>query len=116
MSLREHLALARRVATADDGEASDEPRAIPMTEEFLAAAGVNPWAGEKSMPLWIPDPQMAAMSDRSRRAAQDAGLTLRPLAATLRDGMWWRSNNGGGAGLTDEDERDLLTQWRAAHD
>ncbi len=116
LTLAEHLAVSREVGVAEGGAGVDEPWLLPMPADFLQAHGVNPWAGEKSLPLWIPDESMAAMSARSVAAAHANGLRLRPLADTLRDGMWWRGNNGGGAGLNDADERDLIAAWRARAD
>lgn len=116
LTLGEHLAVAREVGVAEGGAGVDEPRILPMPAEFLQEQGVNPWAGEKSLPLWIPGSENVAMSARSVAAARAAGLKLRPLADTLRDGMWWRGNNGGGAGLADADEREVIAAWRAQAD
>ena len=113
LTLAEHLSVAREVGVAEGGAGVDEPRILPMPESFLEEQGVNPWAGEKSLPLWIPGTDMSAMSRRSVAAAHAAGLRLRPLADTLRDGMWWRGNNGGGAGLGDVDERAVIDAWHA---
>ena len=53
------------------------------------------------------------MNDRSTARARAAGLTTRPLQDTLTDTLIWeesRTNPGPhGAGLTDEEERQLLT-------
>lgn len=114
VSLREHLTLAREVAVAEGGAGVDEPRGLGIPSKFLLENGVNQWAGEKSMPLWLADPMFAAMNDRSTDAALAAGLRRRALADTLRDGMWWRGNNGGTAGLSDAEEREIIAAWREA--
>ena len=61
----------------------------------------------------IDDPDWYGMDDRSTVRARAVGLTTRPLEDTLTDTLIWeqsRSNPGPhGAGLTDEEERQLLT-------
>ncbi len=116
LTLRDHLAIAREVGVAEGGAGVDEPRILPMPAAFLLEHGVAEWAGDNSLPLWIADESMGAMSARSAKLAAANGLRLRPLADTLRDGMWWRGNNGGGAGLSDAGEREVIAAWRAQPD
>ncbi len=84
------------------------------TGEWLREQGVTPWMGARSLPLWIGDPDWVGFSTRSNARAKAAGLRLRPLAETLRDGLAWElSGMRQGprrAGLTDADEADLLAQ------
>jgi 2'-hydroxyisoflavone reductase len=104
--LAEHLALARTVAGH-----TGPVRAAPP--EWFTDHGVQMWMGPTSLPLWIDDPDWYGMNDHSTARARDAGLTTRPLQDTLTETLVWeesRSNPGPhGAGLTDEEERQLLT-------
>lgn len=105
----DHIAAARTAA-----ESTATP--VPAPEAFLLENAVAPWAGPKSLPLWIGDPGLYGLVDRSNARAIGAGLRLRPLAETLADGL--AGDNGAGldvahgAGLTDEEERTLLTHLR----
>lgn len=55
----------------------------------LEAQGVQPWAGERSLPLWLPRPEYDGMLDHDVEPSLAAGLTLRPLADTARDTLAW---------------------------
>jgi hypothetical protein len=79
----------------------------PLSDEVLLARGVAPWAGERSLPLWIPDDDHQGMNDRPADRARAAGLTRRPLVETLADGLAWEQRqlvHPHGAGLSDDDE------------
>jgi 2'-hydroxyisoflavone reductase len=106
MALAEHLEIARGVA----GHAGP---VFVLDQQELSAADVNPWAGERSLPLWLPLPDFAGFMSRSNTAAKAAGLTLRPLAETLADTLAWELAAGPdrprNAGLTADEERRLLT-------
>lgn len=95
-----------------DGEA--EVVAIPG--EWLAAHGVNYWAGPESLPLWLPPGQDGFMA-RSNDAARAAGLQLSPWMDTVRDTLADERRRGLGrerkAGLSPETERRLLREYRA---
>lgn len=108
--LGEHLEQARRAS------GSRTPM-IPVPASWLEDQGVAPWAGERSLPLWIPDPSWRGFMARSGRRALGAGLVLRPLAQTLSDGVRWQQESGReppASGLTAVDEGDLLARWSAA--
>jgi nucleoside-diphosphate-sugar epimerase len=96
----DHLAAAR--AVAGGGESVLAP------SQWLLDQGVAPWAGPRSLPLWLPDPEWSGMNSRSNARARAAGLVLRPLADTLVDGAAAATATVLGAGLTDDDERELL--------
>jgi 2'-hydroxyisoflavone reductase len=100
-----HLALAREVA----GHAGP---VVAAGQDWLIAHHVQPWMGERSLPLWLPMPEYAGFSARDGSAARAAGLTTRPLADTLADTLAWeldRNLHGPRrAGLSDHDERRLL--------
>jgi 2'-hydroxyisoflavone reductase len=75
-------------------------------EEFLTAAGVQPWT---EMPLWAPG---HTLLDRVVcDAAIAAGLRFTPLATTLRDTLIWETEHGKrGASLAPERETELLAE------
>lgn len=97
--LGEHLAVAARVAGYTG-------RLVRVPAADLAAHGVQEWMGPKSLPLWLADPEWVGMNARSTERASAAGLRRRPLEQTLADALPER--RPGGAGLTDEEERELL--------
>ena len=101
------LAAARKVAGHTD-------ELVPVTPDWLAAHGVSPWMGERSLPLWLPWPDLAGMMTVDNGAAQRAGLTVRPLPQTFTDALAWELRSGPGrprkAGLSPTDETDLITQ------
>ena len=109
--LPEHLEVARRVA----GHTGPVVAADPA---WLREQGVAPWMGERSLPLWLDDPDWAGFTARDSSRARAAGLTSRPLEQTLADTLAWElTRDLGGprrAGLDDDDERALLAAWRAA--
>lgn len=84
----------------------------------MTAYDVQPWMGERSLPLWLPMPEYAGFSSRDNSAAKAAGLTTRPLAETLADTLTWELGRNlhrpRRAGLSDHDERRLLQALTAA--
>ena len=108
--LGEHLATARGVA-GHDGPL------VPVSTAWLVEHGVEEWAGERSLPMWLSTPGWEAFGSRSNAAARATGLELRPLAETLRDTLAWELQAGPGrarrAGLSPEDERALIAAARA---
>lgn len=107
MPLADHLRVARDVA-------GHSGPLVEVSPEWLSEHGVAPWGGPKSLPLWLPLPDYAGFADRSNRAAVAAGLALRPLTETLADGLAWELAHPGerSAGLTDEQERELIVAAR----
>lgn len=85
---------------------------VLVDQDWLMAHEVEPWAGERSLPLWLPLPDYAGFSARSVEAAFGAGLRTRPLVETARDGLAWEMTAGPGrprkAGLPPADERALI--------
>jgi 2'-hydroxyisoflavone reductase len=108
-----HLETARTVA----GHAGP---VVPVDQEWLLAHDVEPWMGERSLPLWLPLPDYAGFNSRDGSAARAAGLVTRPLADTLADTLAWELASGPDrprrAGLTADDERSLLGAARAGSD
>ena len=80
-------------------------------EDWLADHDVEPWMGPRSLPLWLP-PESVALNAHDLSRAASLGLRTRPLAETLADTLAWELAEPGErrAGLTDEDERELLEE------
>ena len=80
--------------------------------DWLTAHEVTPWAGPRSMPLWLPMPEYAGFAARKGLDAVQHGLRHRPLAQTLADTLAWELTRPAGlarrAGLSDAAERELL--------
>nr|WP_254281352.1 NAD-dependent epimerase/dehydratase family protein [Frigoribacterium sp. VKM Ac-2836] len=109
-SLTDHLAAARQI-TGHTGEV------VPVDETWLEAHEVAPWAGPRSLPLWVPVTTHAGFGARAGGAGRAAGLVPRPVHETLRDVLAWELSRPGpvgphGAGLTPGDERDLIAAAR----
>lgn len=69
------------------------PAVVDPGEAWLLRAGVAPWAGLGSLPLWVPT-EGAGHNARSATAARAAGLTARPLVDTVRDALRWERELG----------------------
>jgi nucleoside-diphosphate-sugar epimerase len=84
---------------------------VPVAPDALTAAGVQPWAGPASLPLWLPDDYLGIAS-RDTAPAAAAGLRCRPVADTARAALEHERALGldrdRGAGLTPEQESPLL--------
>jgi len=106
VSLDEHLSTARAVAGFDGEMVARDPG-------WLAEHEVSPWAGPRSLPLWLPE-ELAGLNAHDTTRARDAGLAPRPLEQTLADMLAWELAEGAGrerrAGLTDDEERELLEE------
>ena len=78
-------------------------------EDWLAAHDVQPWAGPRSLPLWLPA-ESYPLAAHDLSCAASLGLRTRPLSETLADTLAWELAEPGerGAGLSDEEERELL--------
>lgn len=83
---------------------------LPADGGWLAARGVSPWAGARSLPLWLDDPAWSGFMTRRNDAAKAAGLALRPLTDTFRAALRWQEGTGDppASGLADAEERELL--------
>ena len=105
-ALFDHLETARRVA----GHTGPVVRA---DQQWLLDQGVQPWIGERSLPLWLVDPNWLGFNARDSSKARQVGLSTRPLEQTLADTLSWEltrpTDHPRRAGLTDNDERTLLT-------
>lgn len=107
--LAEHLATARAVA-------GHEGPVVAAPSGWLTEQGVAAWGGPRSLPLWLDDPDWEGFLTHDSSRARAAGLTYRPLEETLRDTLAWELASTGpwphGAGLTDDDEREVLARLR----
>ncbi|GAA1151273.1 SDR family oxidoreductase [Ornithinicoccus hortensis] len=76
----------------------------------LTGHDVRPWAGPRSLPLWLPGPELAGLMDRDVSASREAGLTCRPLSDTARDTLAWtrQTPDAKVGGLSPEEERQVL--------
>ncbi|HUQ58985.1 NAD-dependent epimerase/dehydratase family protein [Lentzea sp.] len=85
---------------------------VPVREEVLKELEINPWAGPRSLPLWLPL-EWAGMVGRDVSQALAAGLRPRPLAETALDSLEYERGLGldrpRKAGLTPEEEQEILT-------
>ena len=79
---------------------------------FLVEQGVEQWM---ELPLWLHEPEYAAMLSTPVERAVAAGLRARPLEETARDTLdWVRSGEAPAdppAGLDREKERQVLDAW-----
>lgn len=104
-TLPEFLAEARNVA-------GHVGQAVSATDDWLIAQGVAEWMGPRSLPLWLADPEWLGFAARQGHKILANGLKPRPLAETLADVLAWEESRTivglRGAGLSDEDEGELL--------
>jgi 2'-hydroxyisoflavone reductase len=85
-----------------------------VEQSYLLAEGVQPWMGERSLPLWLPLPEYAGFASRDVSASLAAGLRTRDVAESARDTLSWLQGESAqltGAGITPEDEAELLRKW-----
>jgi len=85
---------------------------VAADQQWLLAQGVQEWMGERSLPLWLTDPDWLGFNANDSSKARRAGLSTRPLDQTLADTLAWELSREGDrirqAGLPDKDERALL--------
>lgn len=89
------------------------PQLTWVPQDFLAEHEVQPWAGPRSVPLWLPRPEYDGMLAHDPAPSLDAGLRLRPVADTARDTAAWleRTPDAARTGLTLDEEVELLAAW-----
>jgi len=101
----DYLETARRVA-------DHHGRVVAASREWLLGHGVQEFAGPKSMPLWLSDPDWRAFMDRSNARAKQLGLSIRPLSETLADVLEWERAEGldrpRKTGLTTREQDELV--------
>ncbi|MCH1864930.1 NAD-dependent epimerase/dehydratase family protein [Nocardioides sp. CFH 31398] len=82
-----------------------------VDQDTLLAHGVAPWAGPRSLPLWLPLPEHAGLMAHDPGPARAAGLAVRAPEDTAADTAAWlatRPDPPPGEGLTRDEEQDLL--------
>jgi len=89
-----------------------ESEIVWVDEAFLVEQGVEQWM---ELPMWLHEPEYAAMQSTPRERALAAGLRTRPLAETARDTLDWvrrgEAPSDPPAGLDREKERRVLDSW-----
>jgi 2'-hydroxyisoflavone reductase len=92
------------------------PELTWVPQEFLAEREVEPWAGPRSVPLWLPRPEYDGMLAHDATPSYDAGLVTRPLADTARDTLAWlrATPDATLTGLGREEEAEVLAAWAEA--
>lgn len=109
IALGDYLAMAREIA-GHDGEL------VTVDQQWITEHRIEPWAGERSLPLWLPQPEYAGFATRSVTAARAAGLQTRSWEDSIRDTLSWELQAGPGrtrrAGLSPDDERALIADAR----
>jgi 2'-hydroxyisoflavone reductase len=110
-------ALADLLAETARGVGVD-PQWVWVDQEFLLEQKVEPWMGDRSVPLWLPRPEYDGMMAHDTAAPFAAGLGPRPVADTARDTLAWMRSEPSyvRTGLTQEEEAQLLEAWRGAAD
>jgi nucleoside-diphosphate-sugar epimerase len=87
---------------------------VPAEDAWLSERGIQPWAGEDSLPLWLPQPDYAGFMSRTNQAAKQAGLRLGSLVETAEAALRWEHELGldrtRRAGLGPARERGLLDE------
>ncbi|MFI9811116.1 NAD-dependent epimerase/dehydratase family protein [Saccharothrix variisporea] len=85
---------------------------VRIPEKVLEEHGIAPWAGPRSLPLWLPGSHRSLMF-RDAGPALAAGLKPRPTAETALDSLEYERGLGSDrqrrAGLTADVEAELLT-------
>jgi 2'-hydroxyisoflavone reductase len=109
-ALGDVLALAREVA----GHTGD---VVEAHTDWLTKRGVTGWAGPRSLPLWLPEPEYAGFGARDDSRARRHGVDRRPLRDTLVDVLADERQRGldrpRRAGLSRADELELLHELGA---
>ncbi|MGQ5262759.1 NAD-dependent epimerase/dehydratase family protein [Micromonospora sp. ZYX-F-536] len=96
-----------------------DPVVTWVDQDFLVARDVREWSGERALPLWARLPEWGGLMDRDVRPARDAGLTIRPLADTVRATAAWMAAEPDAVrqgGLAPADEAAVLGEWQAVRD
>jgi nucleoside-diphosphate-sugar epimerase len=87
-----------------------------VPQDFLAGQEVEPWAGPRSLPVWLPLPDYAGLMAHDVAASYDAGLRTRPVADTARDTLAWLREHPDATvtGIGPDDEAEVLAAWHAS--
>lgn len=91
-----------------------DPSIVVCDPDWLIAHEVEMWAGPRALPLWLPEADSWVMQRPCRRA-RAAGLVSRDPVDTVGDLLIGDPDQplGTRAGLTRDDEAELLALWRS---
>ena len=99
-------ALGDLLAEVAAGVGRPDPLLTWVDSGFLEEQGVEPWAGDTSIPLWLPRPEYDGMMAHDPGPALAAGLRLRPVGDTARDSL-----GGTVHGIGPDREAEVLASW-----
>ena len=87
-----------------------------VPQEFLAEQEVEPWAGPRALPVWLPLPEYAGLMTHDVTASYAAGLSTRPIGDTARDTLAWlrATPDAKVSGIGRDDEAEVLAAWHAS--
>jgi nucleoside-diphosphate-sugar epimerase len=100
------VAIGDLLAEVAAGVGASTPLLTWIESGFLESRGVEPWAGDGSVPLWLPRPEYDGMMAHDPGPAVAAGLRLRPVGDTARDSLEAPVH-----GISAEREAELLAAW-----
>ncbi len=106
------------LAETSAGVGNDTPDIVWTGQDFLMERGVEPWAGPRALPLWLPRPDYEGMMTHDAGPAMGAGLAVRPVAETAADTLaWLRADpDAPHTGISRSREAELLGAWHALQD
>lgn len=90
------------------GVGNPDPDLTWVDSEFLEAQGVVPWAGEGSVPMWLPRPEYDGMLAHDPAPALAAGLRLRPVEETAPGCL-----DSSVHAISPEREAEVLAAWHS---
>lgn len=108
----ERLTMASFLDTCEQKVGAKELELVRVEDGVLQRAGIEPWT---ELPLWIPASKtnLAGVMRLDRSKAVEAGLTCRPVGATIADTLAWDNTRDPAAprvaGLSDEREALVLS-------
>jgi nucleoside-diphosphate-sugar epimerase len=102
------MPFAEMLAGIAAGVGNPTPDLTWIDQDFLEAQEVAPWAGEGSLPLWLPRPEYDGMLAHDPAPAVAAGLRLRPAAETAPGCL-----DSPVTALSAEREAEVLAAWHA---
>jgi len=87
-----------------------------VPQEFLVEQEVDPWSGDRALPVWLPLPEYAGLMAHDTDASFAAGLTTRPLFETAHDTLAWlrATPDATVTGISRADEAGVLAAWHRA--
>jgi len=90
-----------------------EPTFVWVNQDFLIDQKVEPWAGDRSAPLWLPLPEYAGVMAHDATLPADAGLACRPVEDTARDTLAWLREHPDAkvTGMSRAEEAELLAAF-----